>query len=277
MQRLATIGEGSLAITTAAGDDPAQGKPLGEHRFLRRGRRRGQETAQVGRQFLGGVQLAGKPQGPAVQDNQPGRADQQAVGQIHFPTQQHADILLGEQLLLRQALYQVRRHIEMAGPQGLLHRFVQQALPFEPAAGTQVQSRLGATGLPAAQQVGKQMVIAEPQPMLIQRHQEHLVGLQVAQDLGTVVPLAQGIAQFGAETLLAGGVVEKRLHRRRQDLDHLFEQIIANQSLAAMQCLGQGVVIAGFAGRQLPEAQPSHPAVAALDQVVRAWPRRPVG
>ena len=35
-----------------------------------------------------------------------------------------------------------------------------------------------------------------------------------------------------------------------------------------MQGLGQGVVVTGLAGRQLPETQAGDPAIAALDQVV---------
>ena len=36
-----------------------------------------------------------------------------------------------------------------------------------------------------------------------------------------------------------------------------------------MQRLGQGLLVSAVAGRQLPETQPGHPAVAALDQVVQ--------
>ena len=121
-------------------------------------------------QLLGRVQLARQAQRPAVQHDQPRRADQQAVGQVHLPAQQHADVLFGQQLLLGQALHQVGGDIEVTGAQGLLHRFVQQALAFEPAAGTQLQVGQRLAGLAAAQQVGEQMVIAEPVAMLVQRH-----------------------------------------------------------------------------------------------------------
>ncbi|MNJ15506.1 hypothetical protein D3C77_97540 [compost metagenome] len=105
--------------------------------------------------------------------------------------------------------------------------------------------------------------------MLVQRHQEHLVRLQVTNDLGAVMAFAQGITQLAAEALLAGGVVQKALDFGWQDVDHLFEQVVANQSFTAMQCLGQCAVGPRFAGRQLPEAQAGHPAIAALDQVVQ--------
>jgi hypothetical protein len=80
-----------------------------------------------------------------------------------------------------QALHQVRRHIEVPGTQCLLHRLIQQ--PWPRTSGRHADAaRQRLAGLPAAQQVGEQVVIAEPAPMLVERHQEHLMGLQVAQD-----------------------------------------------------------------------------------------------
>ncbi|MCY1435152.1 hypothetical protein D9M71_512350 [compost metagenome] len=179
---------------------------------MRGRRRRGQKATEVTGQFLGSIQLAGQAQGPAVQHDQPRRADQQTVGQVHLPTQQHADVLLGQQLLLGQTLHQVGGDIEVAGTQSLLHRLVQQVLSFKPAAGPQMQSDLRFARLSATQQVGEQMVIAEPVPMLVQRHKEHLMRLQEAQDGGTVVAAKHRIAKRSAETLLAGGFVQESLH-----------------------------------------------------------------
>jgi hypothetical protein len=44
-----------------------------------------------------------------------------------------------------------------------------------------------------------------------------------------------------------------------------------------MQRLRQGLLVSGLAGRQLPETQPGHPAVAALDQVVQGLATQAVG
>ncbi|MNG97240.1 hypothetical protein D3C79_563470 [compost metagenome] len=119
------IGAGAFAIATAAGDDPTQGQPLRQHRTLGRRRRRWQEATQVTGQLFGGVQLPGQAQGPAVQHNQPWRADQQAIGQVHLPAQQHTDVLLGQQLLFGKVLHQVGGDIQVPCPQGLLHRLVE--------------------------------------------------------------------------------------------------------------------------------------------------------
>ena len=67
----------------------------------------------------------------------------------------------------------------------------------------------GLSNRATAQQVGKQVVIAIPVTMLIQRHQEYLMRLQETQDLGTVMGFADGIAQLAAKALLRCGVVEK--------------------------------------------------------------------
>ncbi|MNG05735.1 hypothetical protein D3C84_889450 [compost metagenome] len=135
-----------------------------------------------------------------------------------------------------------------------------------------MQARQRQAGLAGAQQVGKQVVITEPAPVFVQRYQEHLVGLQVTEDLGAVMAFTQGVAEFCAKALLAGGVVEKALHFGRQYLDDFFEQVIANQPFAAMQRLRQGAVGARLVGGQQPEAQTGDPAIAALDQVVQRLP-----
>ncbi|MNJ40210.1 hypothetical protein D3C77_351000 [compost metagenome] len=125
VQRFAAIGQGALAITAPTGNDPAQRQPLRQHGFLRRRRRCRQEPTQMAGQFFGGIQLPGQAQGPAVQHDQARRADQQAVGQVHLPAQQHTDVLLGQQLLFGKVLHQVGGDIQVPCPQGLLHRLVE--------------------------------------------------------------------------------------------------------------------------------------------------------
>ncbi len=268
-QGLGAVGQGTRAVTTPAGDHPTQGQPLSQHRFLRRGGRRRQKAAQVTGQLLGGIQLTGQPQRPAVQHDQPWRTDQQAVGQVHLPAQQHANVLFGQQLLFREVLHQVGGYVQMPGTQRLLDSLIEQSLAVEPATGAQMQARQRQAGRPATQQVGKQVVVTEPTTALVQRHQKHLMRLQKTQNVGAVMALAQGIAEFTAEPLLTGRIVEERLDLTGQAVDHLFKQVITNQPLPAMQGLGQGVVGTGFAGCQQPESQAGDPAVAALDQVVQ--------
>ena len=115
------------------------------------------------------------------------------------------------------------------------------------------------------------MVITVPMALLVQRHQEYLVGLQVAQDFAAVVGFAHGVAQFAAKALLGRGVVEKRLDFGWQAVDDFFEQVIADQPFPAVQALGQGAFAAGFGGRQQPETQAGHPAFTASDQVIQGF------
>ncbi|MNZ20855.1 hypothetical protein D3C78_379160 [compost metagenome] len=226
---------GALDIASATGDQRADGLPLHQQVALLRGIRRRQEAREAGGQLLRRVQLAGQAQGQAVEHDQPGRAGQQAVGQVHLPAQQHGDVLIGQQLFFGQVLHQRGRHVRLARAQGLLHGLVQQSLGTEPAAGPQVHAgRRQAGGGAGAQQVGEQVVIAEPVALLVQGHQEHLVGLQVAEDGGAVVALAHGVAELGAEALESGGFIEERLDVGPLPLDHFLQQVFTYQALAAM-------------------------------------------
>ncbi|MNK92023.1 hypothetical protein D3C87_1121410 [compost metagenome] len=225
-------------------------------------------------QLFGGIQLARHPQCPAIQHDQSRRADQQTVRQVHFPAQQHADILLGQQLLFGEVLHQVRRDVQVTGAQGLLHGLIEQPLGIEPAAGTQVQAggrhyRLGSR--PRAQQIGKQMVVTIPMAMFVQRHQEHLVGEQEAQYFAAVMGVANGVAQFAAKAFLGRRVIEERLDLGGQAIDDLFEQVIADQPFPAVQGLRQRAVGTRLRGGQQPETQPRDPTFAALDQVFQCF------
>ncbi|MNX83745.1 hypothetical protein D3C86_1155200 [compost metagenome] len=256
-QRFAAVPQRQFAVAASTGNDAAQRQPLSEHRLLCGGRRSRQETAQMAGQLFGGIQLASHPQRPAIEHDQPRRADQQAVRQVHFPAQQHADILLGQQLLFGEVLHQVRRDVQVTGAQGLLHGLIEQSLGIEPAAGTQVQAggrhhRLGSRA--RAQQIGKQVMVTIPVAVLVQRHQEHLVGEQEAQDFAAVMGVANGIAQFAAKTLLGRRVVEERLDLGGQAIDDLFEQVIADQPFPAVQRLRQRAIGARLRGGQQPEA-----------------------
>jgi hypothetical protein len=160
------------------------------------------------------------------------------------------------------------------GAQRLLHRFIEQALGIEPATGAQVQAggrHHCLTGRPGAQQVGKQVVITIPVTVFVQRYQEYLMREQKTQDLGTVMRLANGVAQFAAKTLLRRCVIQKCLHLGGQAIDDFFEQVIANQPFPTVQGLGQRAFGAGFGSRQQPETQASDPALAALDQALQRF------
>ena len=220
------------------------------------------------------IQLARQAQGPAVQHDEARRTDQQAVGQVHFPAQQHAHVLLGQQLLLGQVLHQVGRHIQMAGAQRLLHRLVNQTLGVEPPTRPQVQAggrQYMAAGASSTQQIGKQMVITVPVPLLVQRYKEHLMGQQVAQDFGAVVGFAHAIAQFTAKALQGRGIEQKGLYFYRQAVDDLLEQVITDEPFTAVQALRQSLFIARFGSGQQPEAQARHPAFATTNQVIQGF------
>jgi len=113
------------------------------------------------------------------------------------------------------------------------------------------------------------MVITEPVPLLVQRHQKYLVSLQVTQDFRAVVGIAYGVAQFTAKAFLRSGFIEECLDFRRQAINHFFQQIVAYQAFAAVQALRQGALIPRFGGRQQPETQAGDPAFTAPDQIIQ--------
>ncbi|KPZ00620.1 Uncharacterized protein ALO43_05488 [Pseudomonas tremae] len=154
--------------------------------------------------------------------------------------------------------------------QGLFDRLVEQALSTEPAAGIQVQtSGLRACCLSRAQKIGKQVVIAKPVALLVQRHEKHLMRLQVAQYFAAVMGVPRRIAQLGAKTLQTGSVVQKSLNIGWQAVDHFFKQVLANQYLTATQRLRQGAFVVSFGSCQQPESQTGHPAFAALNEALQ--------
>jgi len=112
------------------------------------------------------------------------------------------------------------------------------------------------------------MMITVPVALLVQGHQEHLVRLQITQDFGAVMSFAHGVTQFAAETVLGRSIEQERLHFGWQAIDHLLQQVVADQPFSTVQALRQCVFVAGFGSRQQPETQTGYPAFAAADQVV---------
>ena len=271
VQGFAAMPLGQRHLAAPAGDHAAERLPLRQQQPLlnRAGRR--QEMAQPRGQCLGGIQLTGHGQRPAVQHDQPGREAEQAVGQFQLPAQQHGDVLLAQQLLLGKVLHQFGGDVAAPGAQRLLHGLDRIVLLAVPAAGTQMQAgpgHLAGGRRLAAQQVAEQVVVAEPAALVVQRHQEDLVRLEVFENRGAVRLFAQRIAQLGAEALETGSLVEEGLYRRRLAVDHFLEQVIVDQSVGARrgQWIGirPGRVLAG----QQPQAQAGDPAFATLQQQV---------
>ena len=67
------------------------------------------------------------------------------------------------------------------------------------------------------------MVVTEPLPALVQRHQKQLVAKQIVDMPSAVMALPHGITQCGTETLQQGGFIEKALQIRWQALDHFLQ------------------------------------------------------
>ena len=101
-------------------------------------------------------------------------------------------MLLSQQPLQRQVLYQTGCPFRVFSCQGLLHRFGDPALLAEPVAGPQLHRTplLPALRMTRAQCIGKQVMKAKPLSVRIQRHQKDLVLQQIMNDLGALIRAA---------------------------------------------------------------------------------------
>ena len=172
----------------------------------------------------------------------------------------------------QQGLDPGRRILGGAAGQRVVDRFREQAFPAEPAAGPPVEGghRLGAglAGQPGAQHVGEQVVVAVPDPLVVQRHQEQVGPLQLLQDR-LAVPGGGGqqrIAQRGAQPVEHAGGQQKASGRGRPAVQHLGRQVVGHQAVPAGEGGHERRRVGPVAQRQPGQLEPGRPALGALDQ-----------
>ena len=92
----------------------------------------------------------------------------------------------------------------------------------------------------AAQHLGKQLVIAIPAPLPIERNQEQVLTLQLVQHQLAVggirrriVAEQEGIAERAGQLIEDGGVQQEALDMARLLLEHIFDQVIEDEAMAA--------------------------------------------
>ncbi len=87
-------------------------------------------------------------------------------------------------------------------------------------------------------------MVAVPAPLVVQGHQEQVSLFQLGQDRLAVVDPDHGIAQGSGQALEDGGLEQEGLEVGRLLLEHLFDQVIEDEAMAA----GEGLDKAGQAG-----------------------------
>ena len=148
-----------------------------------------------------------------------------------------------------------------------MHRFGRQVVPLVPVTGTKMQDgwqrRLYLLQV-AAQHLGKQVVVAVPVPLVVQRDHKQVRPLERFQHRLAPLLLCHRIAEWLAEAVQDRGVQEKLLQRRGLPCEHLVAQIVEHIAMAA----GEGSEKPGDIGSapegERSQLQASNPAFRAM-------------
>src|SRR5262249_41384375 len=125
--------------------------------------------------------------------------------------------------------------------------------------------RLGAAQL-QLQQVGEQVVVAEPRPARVQRHHERVRLLQVRQHPLSAAIAGQQAGQLAVDPLQHAGAQQQPPHLFVLPVQHLGQQVSGTRPLGAEE-LGRQPRRVGVPGqRQRRQPQPRRPALGPLHQ-----------
>ena len=153
-------------------------------------------------------------------------------------------------------------------------RFGDQSLPLVPLAGPPVQlghqiSHLSLQSL--AQDVGKEMMIAIPAPLLVQGHKEQVGCLECFEYLLALRSLGDRIAQRAGQPVEDGRLQQKCLDLLGLPDEDFFGQVVEHVALAAAKCPDKARDVLVPLQRQRPQSkggqlQTHNPALGALLQ-----------
>src|SRR5829696_10341516 len=110
----------------------------------------------------------------------------------------------------------------------MMHRFGSQPLSLEPYAGASVQLRkeIGVGfAQPLAQYVSKEMMVAVPSPLFVQRDHEQVRVLEVLQGFLAVIPGGHRVTERAAHPVEDGGLEQEGPQRFRLAREQLFDQV----------------------------------------------------
>ncbi len=109
------------------------------------------------------------------------------------------------------------------------------------------------------QQIAKQVVVAEPRSVLVERDHEQVRALQLPQDLLAVVAFGDGIAQRSGQPREDGGAHQEMADRTRLREDDLVPQVVDQEALVGRKLLQNALAVRGAPQRQRREVQSRHP------------------
>ena len=157
--------------------------------------------------------------------------------------------------------------VPVPGGLSVADRLHRESVPGEPPGGHLVQrgdlARVGAPQLPL-QQVGEQLVVAEPGPGRVQRHDERVRLLQILQDPLAARPSRQRVGQRAGHPLQHAGPQQQPPHLLALPLQHLGQQVLGHRPLAAGELGREPVLVVVPGQRQRRQPQPGRPPLGPL-------------
>src|SRR5215211_3396186 len=104
----------------------------------------------------------------------------------------------------------------VSGGERVPDRLGDQCVLLVPTGGAEVQRRQqpGPFALKAAsQEIGEEVMVTVPNPLIVQRNDQQVLPLQPFQRVLPVVAASESVAQGAAETVENRGLQQERLHR----------------------------------------------------------------
>ena len=156
--------------------------------------------------------------------------------------------------------------VQIMGRCGMVKGFQLQAIVFIPAAGPDVQAGhvvrlLLVQTLP--QQLAKEVVVAIPAPLVVQRDDEEVGAFEVGQGFlpGCGGVLQDGIAQRATQAVEYGGAQQKGLNAGGLPLEHFLHQVVQDETMAAAESLDEGCGVFSSLHREGRQLQTGNPAL----------------
>ncbi len=184
---------------------------------------------------LGGLEITSIQQRPGIRNIEHGPVANQRVGQRPRPAKPRDG--LETPVHCRPDLFdQARRAREIRGGQRMVNRLGRQTIGGAPGARPLMQDRnVGWLLLEhmSSQHVGKELVVAKPVALVVERDEKQVGALQGIQQHHAIALAGDGITQRAAQPIKDGCLEQEAAHPFGLTLEHLFDQIIHDVAVVA--------------------------------------------
>jgi hypothetical protein len=215
-----------------------------------------------------GIELATGHQRADVGDIQHGPLPDHVPRERPEPAKQNGAETASQQIG-HLSLDQVRRPREVFGGEGVANGIGAEPVRRVPLAGAAMPSsnraRLLRQGV-RSQHVGKEVVVAVPDPLVVQPHHEQVAAFQRVEQPGAILPAGDGVAQRPTQAIEHGGLQQERPHRFRLPRQHLLDEVVHDVAIVAGEGLDEAGNVIAPAHREGGQLEPGDPAFRPLLQ-----------